>query len=195
MRSVFASQSPRRREILENMGVTFQVIVAETDESSEERDPCRLVEILARRKGEAVWNAMRELGEPMEDVVIIASDTVVATEDEILGKPRDEEDAVRMLKKLEGKAHRVISGVFLMSGEVSATAHEVTKVEFDPLTEEEILEYVRATHPYDKAGAYAIQGKASAFIKGIQGCYFNVVGLPVHCLNGLHRSLFGKNLL
>ena len=195
MKYVLASKSPRRKEILEHLGVAFEIVTADTDESSEERDPCRLVEILARRKGEAVWNAMRELGEHMEDVVIIASDTVVATEDEILGKPRDEEDAVRMLKKLEGKAHRVISGVFLMSGEVSATAHEVTKVEFDPLTEEEILEYVRATHPYDKAGAYAIQGKASAFIKGIQGCYFNVVGLPVHCLNGLHRSLFGKNLL
>ena len=98
MRYVLASQSPRRREILENMGVVFRVIVAETDESSEERDPCRLVEILARRKGEAVWRAMEAAGESMEDVVIIASDTVVATEDEILGKPRDEEVAVRMLK-------------------------------------------------------------------------------------------------
>ena len=195
MNYILASQSPRRREILENLGVDFRVVVAETDESSDLRDPCRLVEILARRKGEAVLHTLEQAGEDLSDTVIIASDTVVATEDEILGKPRDAEDAARMLRMLEGKRHRVISGVFLAGQGKSATAHEVTQVEFDPLSEEEIAAYISATNPYDKAGAYAIQGKASAFIKGIHGCYFNVVGLPVHCLNALHRRLFGKNLI
>jgi septum formation protein len=195
MNYILASQSPRRREILENLGVEFRVVIADTDESCEEKDPCRLVEILARRKGEAVLGALKAAGEDLSDTVIIASDTVVAAEGEILGKPRDAADAARMLRMLEGKRHRVISGVFLMGGCASGTDHEVTEVEFDPLSEEEIQAYICATNPYDKAGAYAIQGKASAFIKGIHGCYFNVVGLPVHCLNALHRRLFGKNLI
>ena len=201
MRYVLASKSPRRSEILSNLGLRFEVVTADTDESSEERDPCVLVEELSRRKGEAVLQKLNGEGRDLRETVIISSDTVVATEEgEILGKPRDEAEAVRMLKLLEGRTHRVVSGICLLGIEregktVCGVTHEVTRVEFDRMDEAAILRYVRATNPYDKAGAYAIQGMASAWIKGIHGCYFNVVGLPVHRLNCLYREIFKENLL
>lgn len=195
MNYILASKSPRRKEILENLGVTFEIVVADTDESSKETDPCRLVEELSRRKGEAVRRRLVEEGRDLSDTVIISSDTVVEIDGEILGKPKDREDAKRMLGALSGRTHRVISGICLLGKAESKVTHEVTEVTFDPMSDKEIEDYVDRTNPYDKAGAYAIQGEASLFIGGIKGCYFNVVGLPVHRLNCLHREIFGENLL
>ena len=201
MNYILASKSPRRSEILQNLGIPFRVVTADTDESSSLTDPCALVEELSRRKGEAVRQKLLSEGEELLGTVIISSDTVVATaEGEILGKPRDEADACRMLGLLEGKTHRVVSGISLLGTladgkTVVGTSHEVTLVTFDSMDADTVLRYVRATNPYDKAGAYAIQGMASAWISGIQGCYFNVVGFPVHRMRTLYREIFGENLL
>ncbi|MBE6602565.1 MAG: septum formation protein Maf [Ruminococcaceae bacterium] len=191
---ILASQSPRRREILENLGVKFEVVVADTDESSDERDPRRLVRTLSQRKALAVRDALLAEGRDLSDTVILASDTVVSVDGEILGKPRDAEDAKRMLRLLSGRRHEVISGIALVCGEVQDAAYEVTEVEFDEMDEETVEYYVRVARPFDKAGAYAIQGLASAWIRGIHGDYFNVVGLPVHRLNCLYRSLFDEKI-
>ncbi len=195
MHYILASKSPRRREILENLGVSFEIVTADTDESADITDPALLVEELSLRKGLAVRDKLLAAGGDLSDTVIIASDTVVAAEGEILGKPHDAADAARMLRMLSGKTHRVISGVCLIGPNAQGVSHETTEVEFDDLTEEIIAHYIDAEKPYDKAGAYAIQGLASAYIHGIRGCYFNVVGLPVHRLNCLHREIFKKNLL
>lgn len=196
MKYILASKSPRRREILENLGIRFEIVTAETDESDTETDPCLLVERLAARKGEAVRQLLEESGRALDDdTVIISSDTVVAVDGKILGKPQNREDAYRMLKLLSGRSHQVVSGISLIGKDRSEATHEVTHVEFDELDEETLDRYLSTAEPYDKAGAYAIQGLASAWISGIRGCYFNVVGLPVHRLNTLHRSLFGKNFL
>ena len=194
MNCILASKSPRRKEILETMGLSFEVVVADTDEESEERDPRRLVEILARRKGCAVRDALKREGRDLSDTLIIASDTIVAIDEEILGKPRDEADACRMLRLYAGRSHEVVSGICLIKGDVCAVSHEVTEVSFDEMDEATIARYVSLAQPYDKAGAYAIQGLASAYITGIKGDYFNVVGLPVHRMNRLYFENFGENL-
>ena len=191
---ILASQSPRRREILQNLGVAFEVITSDADESSTERDPRKLVEELSLRKAQAVQAALLESGRDLANTVILASDTVVAVDGMILGKPRNEADAVAMLSRLVGRRHEVISGIALLGCGKSGASHEVTEVEFDQMDAETILRYVRATSPYDKAGAYAIQGLASAWISGIHGCYFNVVGLPVHRLQRLWYDLFTESL-
>lgn len=194
MNYILASKSPRRREILETMGLSFEVVVADTDEQSDVRDPYRLVEILAERKGRAVRDRLLGEGRDLSDTLIISSDTVVAIDGEILGKPRDEEDARRMLRLYSGRSHEVVSGICLLRGGVCVTSHEVTRVTFDEMDEETICRYVSLAKPYDKAGAYAIQGLASAYISGIEGDYFNVVGLPVHRMNRLYFENFGENL-
>ena len=195
MKLILASKSPRRREILSNLGLSFEVVTAETDETSTEKDPRKLVELLSERKGRAVMEHLIATGNMTDDTVILSSDTVVAAEGEILGKPRDEADARRMLGLLSGKTHEVVSGVCLLSRDRAGTASEVTRVTFDALDEETVEHYLHAEQVYDKAGAYAIQGLASAYIRGIEGCYFNVVGLPVHRVNCLYESIFGKKLL
>ena len=192
---ILASKSPRRKEILENLGVTFEIVTADTDESSDVTDPRRLVEILSERKGLAVRDLLLAEGRDLSDTVIISSDTVVAVDGQILGKPRDAEDARCMLRLLSGRAHEVVSGIALIGSERSGVAHEVTEVVFDEWSEEIIDDYIDRAQPYDKAGAYAIQGLASAWIKGIRGCYFNVVGLPVHRLNTLYTEIFGEKFL
>ena len=196
MKYILASKSPRRREILENLGVKFEIITAETDESDSETNPCLLVERLSARKGEAVRDLLEAMGRPLDDdTVIISSDTVVSVDGKILGKPQDRADAYWMLRSLSGRAHQVVSGISLIGKNASATAHEVTNVCFDELDEETLSSYLDSSEPYDKAGAYAIQGQASLWISGIEGCYFNVVGLPVHRLNLLHMRLFNKKIL
>ncbi len=194
MRIILASQSPRRREILSMLGVHFEVVTSHADEHSELSDPYLLVEELSRRKGTAVREHLRSTGEALSDTLIISSDTVVFCNGEILGKPTDAEDACRMLRMYSGGTHEVVSGVCLLRGETCRVAHEVTRVTFDRLPEAEIRAYVEKERPYDKAGAYAIQGSASAFVTGIEGDFYNVVGLPVHRLAVLYRELFGESI-
>ena len=194
MRIVLASKSPRRREILSMLGVRFDIVTADTDEHSTLTDPTSLVEELALRKGRAVKELLAARGEWNDDTLIIASDTVVATQSQILGKPEDEADAARMLRALQGSTHHVISGIALLKGEGEITDHDKTAVHFASMTEEEILWYAKSGEPLDKAGAYAVQGLASLFIKGLSGDYFNVVGLPVYRLNLLAKNFVGKAL-
>ena len=182
MRVILASKSPRRREILAMLGVPFSVLSADADETSAEHDPALLVRELSLRKGRAARELLRARGEWDAETLIIAADTVVAVENEILGKPRDDADAARMLSLLSGKTHSVFSGVALFEGEREEAQSEETKVVFAPLSEDEIAHYVASGEPRDKAGAYAVQGHASVFIEKIDGCFFNVVGLPVHKL-------------
>jgi septum formation protein len=195
MKFVLASASPRRREILSHLGLDFTVLCADADESSDETCGERLVEILSRRKAEAVLATMRAAGSLTPDTVILAADTVVVSPDgEILGKPRDEADADRMLRLLSGRTHRVISGICVISGDKTVTAHEVTKVTFDRLSDEVIARYIATGEPNDKAGAYGIQDTACLWINGIEGDYFNVVGLPVHRLESVLGEQFGLSL-
>lgn len=194
MRVILASKSPRRREILSMLGVRFEILSADADESSEERDPTALVRELALRKGRATRELLRRRGEWSDDTLIIASDTVVANGNTILGKPRDDADAAEMLRSLAGHDHSVISGVALLTGDREITDADRTLVHFAPMSDAEIDWYVQSGEPRDKAGAYAVQGLASLFIRGLEGDYFNVVGLPVYRLNTLCEQFLGKKL-
>ncbi len=194
---ILASASPRRREILETIGVSFSVLSADTDETCHLSDPCAYAEELARRKGQAAWAQIKlRLKEGIDDTdaVIISADTVVATENEILGKPKSREDAYRMISLLSGNTHQVVTGIGVTVGGVTTTASSVTMVGVDPIPEEEIFAYVDSGDPMDKAGAYGIQGPFSRWIAGIGGCYFNVVGLPVNALNRLFFEVTGDYL-
>ena len=176
---ILASKSPRRKEILENLGLKFDIITADADESSDIRKPGELVMTLAERKGLAV---KEKVGAGADDSIIIACDTLVYCGGEFLGKPKDREDAERMIRMLSGGSHEVISGIYVSYNGENTTAYASTKVIFDEMTDGEIEAYLNTDEPYDKAGAYAIQGLASEHIKGIEGDYFNVVGLPVNLL-------------
>ena len=189
MKIILASKSPRRREILQNLGIEFEIITADTDESSEIREPSELVSCLALRKGEAVARAIENDAENVEKerILVISSDTLVAVDGEILGKPSDLSDAKRMLRKIKGRAHSVYSGIAiteLVDGKInkSFASAERTDVYFADMSDGEIELYVNTEKVLDKAGAYAIQGVASAWIEKIDGDYFNVVGLPVRRL-------------
>ncbi len=182
---ILASKSPRRKEILKGLGLKFEILTADTDESCEKTDPKEFASELALRKGLAVFEEIKN--EISDDTIIIAADTVVAAEGEILGKPKDKADAKRMIKLLSGKRHSVISGIALISKDIKVADSESTAVIFDKVNECDINVYVNTNEPYDKAGAYAIQGFASMWITGIEGDYFNVVGLPV---KKLHDMLF-----
>jgi septum formation protein len=169
---VLASRSPRRREILERAGIKFVVHPADVEEQRRPGEPARVyVERLARAKAEAVPAGPSE--------IVLAADTVVVLDDEILEKPLDAADAARMLRRLSGREHVVMTGVCLRCGQTATVDTESTRVRFVTLSEDEIREYVASGEPMDKAGAYAIQGLASKFIDRVEGCYFNVVGLPI----------------
>lgn len=180
MKLILASKSPRRREILGSLGLSFEVITADTDESCDLSDPTLYVKEIAVRKGKAVRDALLAEGRDLSDTVIISADTVVACDGKILGKPHSREEAKEMLTLLSGKTHTVISGVALFSEDKVAVCAEVTEVVFTEIDEKELSLYLDSDEPYDKAGAYAIQGFASLWISGIGGDYFNVVGFPTH---------------
>ncbi len=190
---ILASASPRRREILSELGVAFTVRVADTDEHSDEQDPARFAEALAQRKGLAVWQSLSDT-EKSEDTVVLSADTVVVCDGKILGKPSSPEDAARMLRMLSGRAHHVITGVAVTVCGVVHTAHSDTVVHVHDLSDEAIAHYVTSGDPMDKAGAYGIQGAFSRWIEGIEGCYFGVVGLPIHTLAELYASVTGEEL-
>lgn len=192
MKIILASQSARRRDILENLNLKFDIKVSRVDESmSPELTAGENVESVSLRKAMAVEN---ELGIKAEDdTLIIASDTVVVCDGTILGKPRDKAHATEMMRMLSGRRHSVISGIAVIYRGKRISAHEETAVEFRELTANEIEAYVSTDEPYDKAGGYGIQDKAAVFVRGIHGDYLNVVGLPVFRLFGLLQSEFGVN--
>ena len=197
MKIILASGSPRRKEILEGLGVPFEVLSADADENCLLPYPEEYAAELARRKGQAAWAQIKlRLKDGIDDTdsVIISADTVVATENQILGKPTDREDACRMLRLISGGVHRVVTGIGLTVGGVTTVASETTLVAVDQIPEEELLSYVDSGDPMDKAGSYGIQGQFSRWIKGINGCYFNVVGLPVNALNHLFFEVTGEYL-
>ena len=180
MRILLASASPRRRELLEQIGLSFEVVVSHVEEVITETEPGKVVEQLSAQKAEAVAGS---LGEP-EETLVIGADPVVAAENTILGKPADAAKAAEMLRLLAGRTHAVYTGVTLIlrgaSGETARkTFHERTDVSFYPMEKAEIRQYVATGDCMDKAGAYGIQGFCARYISGINGDYNNVVGLPV----------------
>ena len=181
---LLASGSPRRRELLTQAGFRFTVKTADVDETTEEKEPAKVVEALSRRKAEAVYQLIssqdgEDTGRDGGDMVV-AADTIVSQDGEILGKPKDEADACRMLRELSGRTHVVYTGVTLITPDgVRRTFSNATKVTFYPLSEEEIREYVASGEPMDKAGAYGIQGLGARLVERIEGDYNNVVGFPL----------------
>ena len=180
MKLILASASPRRRELLQMLGASFEVRPADVDETIDPRlTPTQAVAVLSERKAKAV---KRDVGE-----IVIAADTIVVCKKMvrgkpewlILGKPHSEEEAYEMLSMLSGREHEVMTGVTVTNGSLTRTWTEVTKVRFREITRKEKLDYIATGEPMDKAGAYGIQGGAARFCTGITGDYYNVVGLPV----------------
>ena len=216
---ILASASPRRRELLTQIGLDFDIVVSETEEKITSTEPAKVVEELSAQKAEAVWEKLcsmttsqgsvtkaerleegsgvsrtdegseafdpeQKSGETtMTDTLVLGADTVVACDGKILGKPADTEAAAAMLTMLQGRGHEVYTGVTILyeqNGErKTLTFHEKTIVHFYPMTDAQIREYVATGDPMDKAGAYGIQGFCARYIRGIEGDYNNVVGLPV----------------
>lgn len=182
---ILASGSPRRKELLTQMGLVFRVLCSDVDETVDQTlPPEEQVRLISRRKADAV----AKLAGP-EDL-IVAADTVVALEGSVMGKPHSREEAIEMLTCLSGKTHEVYTGFTLRQGERVVTQVECTAVTFRDLTGEEIEAYVNTGEPMDKAGAYGIQGLGSMLVSGIRGDYFNVMGLPV-CALGQALGEFG----
>jgi septum formation protein len=182
---VLASKSPRRAEILRAVGWPFEAVTAGIDETLKaDEDAITYVTRLAQEKAEAV-------AERINKGLVLGADTTVVVEGTILGQPRDEEEAREMLRLLSGQWHEVCTGVALLRAEnaVFAKGHEVTRVRFSKLSEDEIARYAASDEPKDKAGAFAVQGAAALFIEEIQGDYFNIMGLPVRLVYKLAREI------
>jgi nucleoside triphosphate pyrophosphatase len=174
---LLASASPRRKELLAQAGFSFEVRPSSVPEEYRAgEDPIAFATRLAREKAQAVFAIELEKNASR---MVLGADTVVLVEGEILGKPSDAADAARMLRLLSGRTHHVITGLCLVSEVATESASEVTGVTFTTLSDAEIEAYIASGEPMDKAGAYGIQGRAAKWIPRIQGCYFNVVGLPL----------------
>ena len=182
MSLILASASPRRSELLRNANIAFTVEPAHVlEEPLSGETPLNYAQRLACDKARAVFARH-------PDDAVLGADTVVVVDEHLLEKPADERDAARMLRLLSGRRHEVITGVCLIVACFEQASAEVTQVRFSPLSEVEIAEYTRTGEPMDKAGAYAIQGVASRWVDRIEGCYFNVVGLPVPRVYGMLRA-------
>lgn len=201
VRLVLASASPRRRELLSQIGLEFTVMPSTKEENAKTTEAGALVQELSRQKAVDIWEQLsggqgqnpdadqeqiaEETQEPnlngkrQPELLVIGADTVVCCEGKILGKPHSREAAAEMLTALQGRSHEVYTGVTLYSQSETVTFFECTQVEFYPMTEAEISDYIDSKEPMDKAGAYGIQGLGARFVKDIRGDYNNVVGLPV----------------
>ena len=211
VRLVLASASPRRRELLSQIGLEFTVMPSTKEENAKTTEAGALVQELSRQKAVDIWEQLsggqgqnpdadqeqiaEETQEPnlngkrQPELLVIGADTVVCCEGKILGKPHSREAAAEMLTALQGRSHEVYTGVTLYSQSETVTFFECTQVEFYPMTEVEISEYIDSKEPMDKAGAYGIQGAAAKFVTRVEGCFFNVMGLPVSRLYGLLQTL------
>ncbi len=174
MKLILASGSPRRKELLALLNIPFEVVVSNFDERIDQ-DKKLEDEIKRLSFGKA-----KSVFDKNEDAVVIGADTIVTIDNKVLGKPKDQEDAKRMLTLLSNNVHTVITGVTIMSKDKTETFASSSKVYFDQLTDNEIKEYILTKEPMDKAGAYAIQGIGSKFIKKIEGDYYSIVGLPIN---------------
>jgi septum formation protein len=180
---ILASASPRRHELLTQAGLTFTVASADIDEELLPGEvAAAYVQRLAEEKAQAVWERYRSADnaeDPGDALIVLGADTCVVSEGNILGKPVDAADARRMLELLSGRTHAVLTGIALVTRRGIVRALEITQVTFNVLKDAEIVKYIATGEPLDKAGAYAIQGYAARWIPRIEGCYFNVVGLPI----------------
>lgn len=185
---ILASKSPRRIELVERLGVKYRIHSEEVDETF---DPKCTVEdnvmVIARKKAEAVFSKLNDKTER----VVLGVDTIVVHNDEVLTKPKDKNDAIRMIQSFSGKTHRVISGVALISDNKKYVFNEQSNVTFMQLSVEEIEAYCNTNEPYDKAGAYGIQGTAGLFVSSIDGCYYNIMGFPISRIYQALRDEFG----
>lgn len=180
---ILASQSPRRKELLEKCGYSFDVIVADIDESIDSSLTLEnAIQQLAYKKAKKIFD-------DYPDAIVIGSDTIVSINKKILGKPKDEQEAFNMLKLLSGKTHEVITGLTILTKEKTYNHVSVNKVTFYDLSDEEIYKYISTKEPMDKAGSYAIQGIASRYIKSIDGDYYAIVGLPVSVVYHILKEL------
>ncbi|WP_283243695.1 Maf family protein [Feifania hominis] len=185
-----ASQSPRRREILKNVGLDFKALTSGVDESFADGLPLtKLTTTLALAKADDVASRVAA------DDIVIGADTIVVLDGNILGKPRDESDAFAMLTLLSGNTHEVHTGLAVVRGEQRVTHLSVSRVTFKELTSAQIERYIATDEPYDKAGGYAAQGVASLFIERIDGDFFSVMGLPVAALGDILARDFGYPVL
>lgn len=182
MSIILASSSPRRQELLARMGLSFDVRIAPHDETMNPfAVPADEVARVSRLKAQAVYPLCHD------DDIIIAADTVVVCDGLVMGKPRSESDAFSMLRRLSGREHQVMSGLTVYCGDESESTTVTTTLRFRPLSDEEIRAYIATGEPMDKAGAYGIQGLAAMFVVGLDGDYYNVMGLPVCTLASMLR--------
>ena len=182
MEIILASQSPRRRELLSLFGLPFTICVADIDETMDHTKPAaEEVARVSRCKALAIPQG--------EDAVVIAADTIVVCQGKVLGKPHSPEEAEQMLQLLSGRDHQVMTGVTVLRGQQERTFTEITDLHFRPLTDKEIVRYVKSGEPMDKAGAYGIQGGAALFCEKMAGDYYNVMGLPVCRLGQVLKEL------
>lgn len=200
LKLILASQSPRRKELLSWLEIPFEVIPSDVEEKSELSEPTEIAEDLAKLKGHDIVEKLKSKGR--EDILVVAADTLVCLKGKIYGKPQGQEDARRILNELSGQTHEVITSLYLglkNSSDVSSQTFEVTShcqtlVSFANISSEVMEDYLNTKDSLDKAGAYGIQGPSLTFIKGIQGSYSNVVGLPLYELRELLTDFLSRHL-
>ena len=181
-RLILASASPRRRELFELLGLKFEAIASDADENIPACPPGQMVELLAARKAQQVYDAH-------PNCCVVGSDTIVVLGGEIIGKPADEADAFRILSSLSGQTHTVYTGVCILTENKEIRFHDATDVTFASMDAEEIQAYIRTGEPMDKAGAYGIQGFGALLVERVEGCYFTVMGMPVQKLYRALKSI------
>lgn len=172
MELILASGSPRRREMFSLIGLKFTVVPSDADENIPPCPPAEFVEQLALRKAAAVKK-------DRPGCCVVGSDTIVALDGDIIGKPADEEDAFRILSRLSGKTHTVYTGLAVLTDTTAEVLHDAVKVTFAAMSAQEIRDYIASGEPMDKAGAYGIQGPGGVFVERVEGCYFTVIGMPL----------------
>lgn len=189
MRLVLASSSQRRRELMSMCGYDYEIVVSNADENIVEHDPQKLVSALAEKKAREVYDRLIAEGADPSELAVVGSDTVVAFNGEIIGKPRDEKDAAGILKKLTGNTHTVHTGIAVISRGSVQQDVSTTEVRFCTLADDEINAYVASGEPTDKAGAYGIQGPFGMFVESICGNYFTIIGLPLPILYRMLKNI------
>lgn len=190
MNIILASASPRRKEILENANVKFKIMASSIEELTlDSESPCQMVMRLAFEKG-------IDIASRQKSDLVISADTIVVLDNTILGKPKDEIEARKMITSLSGRTHQVITGISLinLNNNKKIIDHVISNVKFKNLSEEDINDYIRTKESLDKAGAYGIQGYGALLVEEIQGDYFNIVGLPISRLSDLLKKHFNINL-